>query len=98
MLTKEGKFLDVRKNAHIHGGYREAMDLYDPQAKRFAVDRAPSPRHAQVMKQAVALQVYFAMVGYWFFAMSLGLTDVAEQIRAAQERLEHTTEYAGGTA
>ena len=97
-LVKEGKFLDVHKNAYVHGGYREAMDLYDPSAKRFAIERAPSRRHSQVTKQAVALQVYFAMVGYWFLAMALGLRAIAEQISIEQERLERTTEYTGDTA
>jgi hypothetical protein len=97
-LCREGKFLDAHKNAYIHGGYREAMDLYEPLAKRFAISRTPSARHTQATKQAVALQIYFGMVGYWFLAMALGLRDVADSIRAAQDELECTLEYSGQTA
>ena len=95
MLLNETRFLDKGYDSYVHGGYRTAMQLYDPNEDQFALEGTYSDHHECVAKLAIAGKAYFAMIALELMAHLHGFNEIADEIRNGRAEFERSPEYDG---
>ena len=94
-MIDESRFLDRGYDSYVHGGYRTAMQLWDPNAEQFAVEGTYSDHHECVARVAVAGKLYYALIALELMARLRGLGGLVEQLRESRAELEGSPEYDG---
>lgn len=94
-MLDESRFLDRGYDSYVHGGYRTAMQLWDPNAEQFSVEGTYSAHHECVAKVAVAGKLYYALLALELMARLRGLEEVVNELRESRIQLERSPEYDG---